>query len=171
MKVGQKVKVTKGVPGVIKAGARGTIIETGRFDEMSLVELEGGMTWAAWHTEIEPDDGFSKKNLRTGMVVEYRDGDTAMVLRDTPFGDVLVGEDGYLNLDELTHDLLCVGTPEIDIIYVRKPKYARDMSPDSWCDQDVVWVRKEALDEDEDEEIEELLERLSTLLRKKEEDR
>ena len=68
-----------------------------------------------------------KSNLRTGMWVKYRDGQYAIVLRDTKNGD-LFADDGFMDFDSYTEDLKVARTLEptdYDIMEVWQPKGCR----------------------------------------------
>ncbi len=62
----------------------------------------------------------TKSELKTGMVVRYRNGRLRLVLKDTEHQekDVVVGVDGWLSLDEYDEDLTCLFHSDIDIMYV-----------------------------------------------------
>lgn len=62
----------------------------------------------------------TKSELKTGMVVRYRDGRLRMVLKDTEHHekDIIVGIDGWASLNEYDEDLTFPNNSDIDIMYV-----------------------------------------------------
>lgn len=63
----------------------------------------------------------TKSDLKTGMIVKYRNSKIRMVMKDTshPEKDVLIGSDGWMPLYEYTEDLRCTGSVvAMDIMYV-----------------------------------------------------
>lgn len=69
---------------------------------------------------------FTKKDLRTGMLVETRNGDIAMVLLGTANGDIISGGT-WADLEEYSDDLLKSSFEEEgDITKVYQPIYNPD---------------------------------------------
>lgn len=69
---------------------------------------------------------FTKKDLRTGMLVETRNGDIAMVLLGTANGDIISGGT-WADLEEYSDDLLRPSFEEEgDITKVYQPIYNSD---------------------------------------------
>lgn len=56
---------------------------------------------------------FTKADLETGMVVEYRDGDRRLVIND-----YLYGFDCWMRISSYDDSLLCLGSPGLDIMRV-----------------------------------------------------
>lgn len=65
---------------------------------------------------------FSKKDLKTGMIVVFSDGGKGMVLLDTDRGNIVSG-DKYFHLDGLSSDLKYCQILEYEIIEVWQPRY------------------------------------------------
>lgn len=87
---------------------------------------------------------FTKDSLKTGMFLKCRNGAKYEVLRDTPNGDVLMGEGGYNNFYIYGQDLKVAKSYQssFDIIEVRVPngKYQYDFS--FWDAMETIWRRK-----------------------------
>lgn len=62
----------------------------------------------------------TKSELKTGMIVKYRDDSLRMVMKDTEHAekDILVGINGWASLDEYNEDLTYPNYSDIDIMYV-----------------------------------------------------
>lgn len=96
----------------------------------------------------------TKSELKTGMIVRYRDGRLRMVLKDTEHEekDIAVGTDGWSALDEYNEDLTYTNYSDIDIMYVynielnRNYTYLlnRDNLNDSYINDfgTLIWERK-----------------------------
>lgn len=86
-----------------------------------------------------------KSDLKTGMVVELRDGTMCMVLLDTPCGDVFVNVNGWSDMNSYDDDWRCF--PLIyrgfDIIRVYSAESAYQMVFSRWGDMKMIWERKE----------------------------
>lgn len=85
----------------------------------------------------------TKKELKTGMVVEYRNGGKRMVLVDTPVGDVLMGNIVWKNFDNYRDDLCHNLHKQLDIVAVYEPHHKREMNLLYWNDQKCIWRRSE----------------------------
>lgn len=88
----------------------------------------------------------SKRDLATGMVVEYRNGKRRLVIEDwEDYGTVLFGVTGerFTYLDNFKDDLTHNTKDSLDIVavynYVLKPKTDVDLYDDN--NLDVVWKR------------------------------
>ena len=86
----------------------------------------------------------TKDDLKTGMVVELKNGTKYMVLLDTPCGDVLIRDaawspfsryDHNLNQDNL-YDPLC------GIARVYKPNGEYQMERKYWGEMELIWERQ-----------------------------
>ena len=98
------------------------------------------LEWSDFRKEKE----MTKSELKTGMVVEYRDGEKRIVLRDTPIGDVLICKDRWNSLNSYTDDLRnTTGAPHIDIIAVYTPMEESQMEQENWNAQTCIWRRSE----------------------------
>lgn len=67
-----------------------------------------------WNREMPYNSEFTKKDLKTGMVVEYASGD-----RDLVVGDILMGENKYATLSEYDINLIPLCERDKDLIIVR----------------------------------------------------
>ena len=69
--------------------------------------------------------GFGKSDLRTGDIIEYRQGEYRMIMLNTDFGDILVNhiDEGYTKFEyygeDLTNQSACDN--KLDIIKVYRP--------------------------------------------------
>lgn len=74
---------------------------------------------------IKFDRGFSKEDLKTGMTVETCDEGLWKVLLDTPNGDILVQNLGWMPLNKWNEDLTFYDSvePNWNISKVYSPKY------------------------------------------------
>lgn len=91
---------------------------------------------------------FTKQDLKTGMMVQVRNGTRYVVMLDTPIKSVLVREHGYfLHLknyrDDLTSHIRGTDDFEYDIVKIYKPRYASDMLIENWGKQILAWTRQE----------------------------
>ena len=85
----------------------------------------------------------TKKELKTGMVVEYRSGAKRMVLLDTPIGNAFVGDDGWTDLDNYRDNLCHKFNKWIDVVAVYEPCCILQMAPSFWDNQECIWRRSE----------------------------
>lgn len=79
---------------------------------------------------------FVKENLEDGMVVEYRDGDRALV-----FGNKLMAFNHHTKLDNFTNTLENLYTDNVDIVcvYLSKAEVLEDYFKDAYLT--IVWKR------------------------------
>ena len=79
----------------------------------------------------------TKKDLKTGMIVEYRNGEQRRVLLNTEISDILVDDKWqvYMDLDSYNQELIFNNKDKIflDIMYVYGLKHT------------LIWRRKEPL--------------------------
>ena len=97
----------------------------------------------------------TKSELKTGMVVRYRDGRLRMVMKDTEHSekDIVVGMDGWVPLDDYNEDLTYPPLSDIDIMYVYNvyqiPSYTNLFNGDKLNDSyihdfgNLIWYRTE----------------------------
>ena len=97
------------------------------------------LEWSDFRKEKE----MTKKELKTGMVVEYRNGDKRIVLLDTPIGDALIGNIGWVDLYYYTNDLRNATASGFDIVAVYEPYHKREMRSLCWNEQKCIWRRSE----------------------------
>lgn len=80
-----------------------------------------------------------KNELKSGMVVEYRDGIKRLII-----GDKLIGDDGHSSLSNFNDDLKHILYSDLDIIKVYKYKYTSIFSELLKDDNlNLIWERKE----------------------------
>ena len=86
-----------------------------------------------------------KSDLKTGMVVELRNGTKSMVLLDTPCGDVFVNDGDWCNADSCNSGLKCFPSRcrELDVIRVYSAESAYQMKFGRWGEMKMIWERKE----------------------------
>ena len=103
---------------------------------------DGGYTILEW-SDFRKEKEMTKKELKTGMVVEYRDGDKRMVLLGNQVGDVLICGTGWEDLDNYRDDLCHNHHEQLDIVAVYEPHHKREMNPLCWKEQKCIWRRSE----------------------------
>ncbi len=96
--------------------------------------------------QTEMRDNMTRGELMTGMVVETRDGQRGLVLRDTPKGDIISGE-VWMPIGAYTQNLLYDGVygdnDEADIMKVYLPKNNKDFQKLQITSDDLLWERDE----------------------------
>lgn len=86
---------------------------------------------------------FAKQDLKTGMVVELRNGKYGMVLLGTGNGDIISGT-AWFSIDEFDENLN--STMDYDVIKIYQPTSNRDFLYDGEINIDeanLIWERKE----------------------------
>lgn len=76
--------------------------------------------------DIIPSTGFTLTDLKTGMVVQLRDGSYKTVMKDTPIGDLLIFNNSmtvFCSLSGFRHDLINMEIEAFDIMKVYTCKY------------------------------------------------
>lgn len=90
-----------------------------------------------------------KEDLKTGMLVECRDGNKYLVLRDTPKGDIVINKDGFNRFDLYDENLRAYDdgwfdSSCFDIMKVYDLEYEYHAAPDSWDKyKKILWERRE----------------------------
>ena len=88
---------------------------------------------------------FTKKDLKTGMIIETKDGHKAMVLLGTNNGDIISGEI-WSPLECYVDDLTCRVDRQMDIIKVYQPKTNKQyLNKDTWDDTVGLFVNDDIL--------------------------
>lgn len=95
------------------------------------------LEWSDFRKEKE----MTKSELKTGMVVECRNGDKYTVLINTPMGDILVCENGWFCLQDYKDDMRNTVDGAFDIIAVYSPDDEFQMTYKCWNDQTCIWQR------------------------------
>lgn len=113
----------------------------GMFGPVELYQ-DNGYTILEW-SDFREEKEMTKKELKTGMLAEYRDGDKRMVLLDTPVGDVLISDTGWGDLDNHRDDLCHEFDEQLDIVALYEPRYKGQMAQLSWDEQKCIWRRSE----------------------------
>lgn len=70
-----------------------------------------------WNREMPYNSKFAKKDLKTGMVVEYASGEKNLVV-----GDILIGKNKYCELSDYNNDLTPICEIDKDLIIMRAYK-------------------------------------------------
>ena len=85
---------------------------------------------------------FGKQDLKTGMLVQFRDGDVYMFINDT-----FVSDEGWLSLDGFDKDLNYAYDDEYDIMKVSKVFEGYLLMPKNWNEKtlnnNLLWEREE----------------------------
>lgn len=148
-RVGDKVRVTK-VKNVDRKkefiGKEFTIRNYSEF--RGLYDLKGENKWR-WHEEeLElvsnniKEKQFTKSDLKTGMWVEYRNGDKRMAVIDSINGDVFVSSEGYICIKDYNNNLTIeTYQRDLDVVKVFKPKTFCSMYRGDYLE--LIWQRSE----------------------------
>ncbi len=85
----------------------------------------------------------TKSDLKTGMLVQTRDGDVGLVIKKL---DIIIFEHDYVNISDYEEDLSII-TSDAEILKVSKQLYNADLTVDNWTGETVennlLWERKE----------------------------
>ena len=88
----------------------------------------------------------TKKDLKTGMIAECRNGSRMQVSKDNCQGiDALFGHDAYTMLDYYNEDMTTEYIPDMDIMRVYAPIKLSDMEGSNWNSNNgynLLWERK-----------------------------
>lgn len=112
-----------------------------RYSLGSRYSLSGISDWVFSDDMLELDPGFTKADLKDGMIIEHRDGDLFIVL-----GDRIVAKNGYWTLDDYNDDLTDRNHKGADIVNVYKTKSGVLNDIDDVYNKDyltLIWERKE----------------------------
>ena len=86
----------------------------------------------------------TKSDLKTGMLVQTRDGDIGLVIKKL---DVIIFKSGYINISDYEEDLVLLSNHDVDILKVSDPLFDGDLTVDSWdegtINSNLLWERKE----------------------------
>ena len=91
----------------------------------------------------------TKSELKTGMIVETREGGVYQVLLGTKHGDVLVCDEGWMKLSSSGESLLhekYAHYESLDIMEVRQPTGGACYTHKDWDIADVIWTRPPKVD-------------------------
>ena len=96
-----------------------------------------------------------KEDLKTGMLVQYRNGNVAIVIND-----VLVRDERWICIDSFNEELIYDNGSGIDIVKVSKVLRESCLMPKYWTsrilNENLLWERKDDVNELTIEEIEKL---------------
>lgn len=85
---------------------------------------------------------FTKKDLKTGMVLEFNDGNLGMVLRGTENGDIVSGKT-WFSFNHL-HDDLAISSGIMKVVAIYQPRTNMDYLRDGITkNHQCIWTRKE----------------------------
>lgn len=99
--------------------------------------------------KIREKEKMKKNELKSGMIVEYRDGEKRLVIDND-----LIGDDGHSSLSNFNDDLKHILYSDLDIIKVYKYKYTYIFSELLKDDNlNLIWERKEIKLTDKEIEI------------------
>lgn len=94
---------------------------------------------------VEMDKPFTKSDLQTGMIIQYRNGRKRMFI-DTINGGVFTYRDEYMSVKNYNEDLICeslCASPEFDIVKVwRHPKDTMAIDKAIESPGELIWERK-----------------------------
>ena len=100
-----------------------------------------------------------KQDLKTGMLLQFRNGDVYMFINDT-----FVSNEGWTSLDNFEKDLNYVYNDELDIMKVSKVLEGYRLIPENWNEKtlnnNLLWEREETIKMTVSEMQEELEEKL-----------
>lgn len=103
---------------------------------------------------------FGKKDLKTGMILEFGSGSRAMVLLGTENGDIFSGSTTWGNLNELLEDLTFRDAGSVVKVYQPKSNmsFLREGVVISDYNHSLVWERKSEKDLEKEETIKQIKE-------------
>lgn len=86
-----------------------------------------------------------KSDLKTGMIVELRDGQKGMILESVgEFGTLIQGRNGWASLSRYNNDLTVrYPSNSLDIIRVYRPNRISQIVQARWEAQELIWEREE----------------------------
>lgn len=87
-----------------------------------------------------------KDDLKTGMWVKTRDGEVLVVMKGADDGYILVGEDEWMPLNDLDHNMVCSESEEctIDKVFYHEGK---PWLYQSFNDAPLIWSRNSFIEE------------------------
>lgn len=106
-----------------------------------------GVTYDNVIDENTTQDRFTKDMLKTGMIVELRNGKTGIVLLDTANGDI-ISSTCYMPFDSIYDDLTNVNDNDYDIIKIYQPQTNKSFLPEGKIDLNnknvkLIWQRQQ----------------------------
>ena len=86
----------------------------------------------------------TKSDLKTGMLVQTRDGDIGLVIKKL---DVIIFKTTYINISDYEEDLIVTNGDDADILKVSNRLFDRDLIVEDWdegtINSNLLWERKE----------------------------
>ena len=86
----------------------------------------------------------TKSDLKTGMLVQTRDGDIGLVIKKL---DVIIFKSDYMNISDYEEDLLITPHSDADILKVSDQLFGDDLIVEYWdegaINSSLLWERKE----------------------------
>lgn len=104
---------------------------------------------------------FSKKDLKTGMILEFENGDQSMVLLGTQYGDIFSGSKNWGRMSNFNEHFICKYSMN-DVCKVYQPKYNMSFLNEGVIANGdkcvIVWERKSEKDLEKEETIKQIKE-------------
>ena len=86
----------------------------------------------------------TKSELKTGMLVQTRDGDIGLVIKKL---DVIIFKTTYINISDYEEDLIVTNGDDADILKVSDQLFDENLIVESWdegtINSNLLWERKE----------------------------
>lgn len=117
--------------------------------------------------DIIPSPEFSLSDLKTGMIVQLRNGSYRTVMRDTPIGDLLIPHKfrhGFYGLSGFRNDLTDMTLEAFDIMKVYTCKYPPYIPADIINEDNCIYSREDEESAALEEEYDTLVGLLSSIL-------
>lgn len=112
---------------------------------------------------------FTLQDIRTGMLVQQRDGQYMIVFLDTSFGDVIRGVDDrtdWMYLADIEDNFKSRDSRELDIVKVLEPRVVLNLFSVTKEDYDLVWeedvVGEDKVEEEDNTDMVKLLNELES---------
>ena len=109
---------------------------------------------------------FSKKDLKTGMILQFENGDQSMVLLGTQNGDIFSGSKNWGKVSDFSEHFNCIYSMN-DVCKVYQPTYNMSFLSEGVRASDdtcvIVWERKSKEDLEKEETIKQIKETEETL--------
>lgn len=86
----------------------------------------------------------TKSDLKTGMLVQTRDGDIGLVIKKL---DVIIFKNTYMNISDYKEDLFVTSRDKADILKVSDQLFGDELVVEYWDEETInsnlLWERKE----------------------------
>ena len=122
-------------------------------------KLEGTDYCHTFNNDMIEQKELTKEDLKTGMIIEYRDKSRGMIIRDT-----IVELDTFLSISNLTDDLKCSDShyPSNDIMKVYEGRENDSFKHMLSCPGKLIWQRYETREISMDEAMKIIAEHIGT---------